>query len=390
MAKHRLGSICRIISGSTPKTGTPEYWDGDKKWVTPAELSESDYIINDTQRKLTEAGVKAAGLTLLPEGTVILSSRAPIGKVAIAGCEMYCNQGFKNLVCSDIIFNKYLYWYLRGKTDFLNSLGRGATFKEISKSTVSEIEIDVPSYPEQMEAVHKLEKLQVILTLRRAQLAKLDELVKCRFVELFGDPIRNEKNWETVPLKSVCQQILGGGTPSKEHPEYYTGNLPWVTPKDMKTLNISDSCDHITSEAVLNSSVKLIPPFSVLMVVRSGILKHSLPVAINQVEVTINQDMKAFIPNTVISSSFLLYYFKLIERDVLSGVRAVTADNIDFKAFVKRSIILPEKHLQNKFTDFVQRIDKSRFVVKEGEKALKTLKRLGLGVNEIDRAGKIW
>lgn len=226
---------------------------------------------------------------------------------------------------------------------------------------LKEATVSILDSQKQESIVFTLDSISRIISHRKSQLAKLDELVKCRFVELFGDSIRNEKNWETVPLKSVCQQILGGGAPSKEHPEYYTGNLPWVTPKDVKTLNISDSCDHITSEAVLNSSVKLIPPFSVLMVVRSGILKHSLPVAINQVEVTINQDMKAFIPNTVISSSFLLYYFKLIERDVLSGVQAVTADNIDFKAFVKRSIILPEKHLQDKFTDFVQRIDKSRF-----------------------------
>ena len=255
----------------------------------------------------------------------------------------------------------------------VGNLVNGATREKLTQAAMRKMQVHLRPMPEQINIVSTLRKTQRIIAYRRTQLAKLDELVKCRFVELFGDPIRNEKNWETVPLKSVCQQILGGGTPSKEHPEYYTGNLPWVTPKDMKTLNISDSCDHITSEAVLNSSVKLIPPFSVLMVVRSGILKHSLPVAINQVEVTINQDMKAFIPNTVISSSFLLYYFKLIERDVLSGVRAVTADNIDFKAFVKRSIILPEKHLQDKFTDFVQRIDKLRFVIQKSLDETQTL-----------------
>ena len=85
----KLGEICEIVSGSTPKTGIPEYWDGAEKWITPAELNEDTYIITDSVRKLTTLGVKKTGLSPFPEGTVILSSRAPIGKVAIAGCEMY-------------------------------------------------------------------------------------------------------------------------------------------------------------------------------------------------------------------------------------------------------------------------------------------------------------
>lgn len=128
--KYKLGDICEIVSGSTPKTGIPEYWDGDKKWITPAEINEESYIITDSARKLTELGVKKTGLSPFPEGTVILSSRAPIGKVAIAGCEMYCNQGFKNLICSEKINNRYLYWFLKGNTEFLNSLGEGQLLKK--------------------------------------------------------------------------------------------------------------------------------------------------------------------------------------------------------------------------------------------------------------------
>lgn len=134
MAKYKLGDICEIVSGSTPKTSIEEYWDGDIKWITPAEINDDTYIVTDSVRKITDLGAKKTGLSPFPEGTVILSSRAPIGKVAIAGCAMCCNQGFKNLICSEKILNKYLYWFLKGNTSFLNSLGRGATFKEISKS----------------------------------------------------------------------------------------------------------------------------------------------------------------------------------------------------------------------------------------------------------------
>ena len=131
----RLGDVCQVISGSTPSTHKPELWDGKIKWVTPAELSEESYFIYDTERHISEK----AGLNTMPAGTVLLSSRAPIGKVAIAGEPMCCNQGFKNLMCSKSIHNRYLYRYLKNQTKYLNSLGHGATFKEISKSIVENI-----------------------------------------------------------------------------------------------------------------------------------------------------------------------------------------------------------------------------------------------------------
>ena len=180
MKRYRLGDICEIVSGSTPKTNNAEYWDGDIKWITPAEINEDSYIINDSVRKITDLAVKNTGLSSFPQGTVILSSRAPIGKVAIAGCEMYCNQGFKNLICSDKINNKYLYWFLKGNTKFLNSLGRGATFKEISKQIVANIEISVPAYEEQKKIVNLLEKLKKVICGRKQELIKLDSLIQFR------------------------------------------------------------------------------------------------------------------------------------------------------------------------------------------------------------------
>ena len=183
----KLGEVCTIVSGSTPKTSVTSYWDGNIKWITPAELNEDTFYIMDSVRHITEEGKEKTGLSYLPTGTVILSSRAPIGKTAIAGCEMCCNQGFKNLICSDAIYNEYLYFFLKSKTDYLNSLGRGATFKEISKSIVENIEIPLPEVNQQKEIAEKFKKLEQLISLRKQQLAKLDELVKARFVEMFGD-----------------------------------------------------------------------------------------------------------------------------------------------------------------------------------------------------------
>ena len=200
MEKYKLGDICEIVSGSTPKTNIDEYWEGTIKWITPAELNDDTYIITDSVRKITELAVKKTGLKSFPEGTVILSSRAPIGKVAIAGCEMYCNQGFKNLICSKKINNKYLYWFLKGNTVFLNSLGRGATFKELSKSIVSNIEINLPDIVYQKKAVETLEKVSEIIALRKRELSSLDDLIKARFVEMFGNPAINARRWNDIKL----------------------------------------------------------------------------------------------------------------------------------------------------------------------------------------------
>ena len=203
MERYKLGKICEIVSGSTPKTSIPEYWDGDIKWITPAEITDDSYIITDTVRKITKLGVEKTGLSSFPKGTVILSSRAPIGKVAIAGCDMYCNQGFKNLICSKIINCKYLYWFLKGKNDYLNKLGRGATFKEISKQIVSEIEIDLPSIEEQEEIATILLNIKRIINLKKEEIKLFENLIKARFVEMFGDPIRNPKGWETPLIEDV-------------------------------------------------------------------------------------------------------------------------------------------------------------------------------------------
>ena len=214
----KLGEVCTIVSGSTPKTSVTSYWDGNIKWITPAELNEDTFYIMDSVRHITEEGKEKTGLSYLPTGTVILSSRAPIGKTAIAGCEMCCNQGFKNLICSDAIYNEYLYFFLKSKTDYLNSLGRGATFKEISKSIVESIEIPLPEVNQQKEIAEKFKKLEQLISLRKQQLAKLDELVKARFVEMFGErsSIRPQK------LKEVTRRVKVGFVGTCE--KYYTDN----------------------------------------------------------------------------------------------------------------------------------------------------------------------
>lgn len=161
----RIGDIGEVLGGATPKTQVEEYWGGEFPWVTPAEIGEVIYV-DTANRTLTIEGVSSCSLSKLPVGTVLLSSRAPIGKVAIAGTEMYCNQGFKKIVCGDSVLPRYLYSLLKFNSDYLNSLGRGATFKEISKRIVEDIKIPVPTVESQSEFerfAQKVDKLRFML-----------------------------------------------------------------------------------------------------------------------------------------------------------------------------------------------------------------------------------
>lgn len=154
-----LKNVAKIVGGSTPKTNIEEYWNGNKYWVTPAELHGTRYI-SATERCITDKAVKETHLTLLPPGTVLLSSRAPIGKVCITRVPMYCNQGFKNIICSERLHNEYVYQYFLDKAESLNSLGSGATFKEISKAVTEKIPIPVPPLSLQRRFAEKIEAIE--------------------------------------------------------------------------------------------------------------------------------------------------------------------------------------------------------------------------------------
>lgn len=146
-----LPEVTEIVLGSTPKSTESVYWDGNIKWITPAEIQDNAFEVNDTVRHITPEGVKAAGLKPFPAGTVIFSTRASIGKTAIAGCEMYCNQGFKNFICKPDMNPVYLFALLRICKDYFINMGTGTTFKELSKASLERVAISVPPIEKQNE-----------------------------------------------------------------------------------------------------------------------------------------------------------------------------------------------------------------------------------------------
>ena len=295
---------------------------------------------------------------------MILSSRAPIGKVAIAGCEMYCNQGFKNLICSEKINSKYLYWFLKGNTEFLNSLGRGATFKEISKQIVANIEINVPEQEQQLEIERHLEKVSEIIKLRKQELLKLDNLIKARFVEMFGDPVLNPFGWEQITLKDVAVGKLSYGSGASATD--YNGECRYI--------RITD----ITDNGELNSDIKSPDKYDEkyllhdgdILFARSGATvgktfrysaeKHGKGVYAGYLIRLIPNQGKV-LPDYVFYYTKTEYYASFVKK----AQRAVAQPNINAQEYGDLIICVPPINLQKEFMEFVEQVDKSKVAVQK-------------------------
>ena len=361
--RYKLKEIFDLQMGKTPSRNNPDYWcTEDNKWISIADLTKAGKYISDTKEFLSDAAVKESGIKIIPANTVIMSFKLSIGKTAITAEDMYSNEAimaFHDKHAVDIL-PEYIFYLFKYK-NWEEGSNKAVMGKTLNKATLSEIEVEICSIEKQRQIVSILNKIMSVVDGRKQELQLLDALIKARFVELFGDAIHNDKGWENDTVEKLCKEIYGGGTPSKSHPEYYEdGDIPWVSSKDMKTDVLTDSQIKINQLGVDNSTARMVPINSVIMVIRSGILKHTLPVAINAVPITVNQDLKVFIPNKRVLTRFLAIQFKMHEKDILSGVRAVTADNIEFNSLKQRELIVPPIELQQEYVTFLEQIDKSK------------------------------
>ena len=372
MKKVKLGEICEIVTGSTPKSSNPNYWNGEYKWITPAEISDDDFIVFDTQRKITKLGIEETGLKSFPAGTVLLSSRAPIGKVAISGCEMYCNQGFKNFICSNKINNEYLYYFFKSRKNYLNILGRGATFKEISKSIVSDIEIFLPTYGIQRKQVKVLKKIDKLIYTRKEQLIEFEYLVKSRFNEMFGDFYTTLFSKYKIGEKF---ELSSGSTPSRDNKLYWdSGTINWVKTTEVINKEITETEEKITKFALENTSLKLFPVNTILIAMygqgqtrgRSAILK---------VKSTSNQACGAIFPNKIDNPVFIWHQLMLRYSELRELGRGGNQPNLNGQLIKNFELIFPPLSLQNEFADFVAQVDKSQLAIQKSLEELETLKK---------------
>ena len=361
----KLGDVCTVVGGSTPKTNIPEYWGGENYWVTPAELTGDKYI-ESTERTITDEAVAKTNLTLLPVGTVLLSSRAPIGKVCITRSPMYCNQGFKNIVCSKYLLNEYVYWWLKGKTDYLNSLGVGATFKEISKRTVEQIVIPVPPLEEQSRIVAELDLLTGIIDKQNAQLKELDNLAQAIFYDMFGDPIENPKRWEVKKLEGLCKVITKGTTPTTLGYPFVSNGIGFVKVEafsngliDVSKLSyVSEECNLALARSQLQENDLLVCIAGATIGKMALVTKNVLPANTNQACAIVR----------LISIENLSYIYAFLKQrfayDVQNMGKGVAQPNLSLGQIRDLDIPLPPLTLQQSFAEKIQSIEKQKETIR--------------------------
>ena len=372
----KLGNVCTVVSGTTPKSNHLEYWDGNINWVTPAELKDDSDIIFESQRKITEKAVADTSMKSFPAGTVLLSSRAPIGKVAIAGVEMYCNQGFKNLICSEAIYNRYLYHYLKSKTDYLNSLGRGATFKEISKNIVESIEIPLPSLEEQRKIAAVLDKVSGLIAKRRQQLDKLDELVKSRFVEMFGDPIINSMHWMEELIGDSCFVTKLAGFEYTQYIHYGdSGDVVMVKAQNVKNGKLNRKDLSYISNEVSNSLPRSQLAAGDVVMTYVGANIGDVAVIDDEYKYHLAPNVAKIRPDAEKYNSVYFMYMLMLLNSYIVGNSADTAKAaLGMERIRKLKIFTPPIGLQEQFAAFVAQVDKSKFAIQKSLQKLKMLK----------------
>ena len=363
----KLGEVAEIVGGSTPKTSEPANWEGSNMWVTPAELDGSKYF-GKTQRTISDDA--ASKLQLLPIGTVLFSSRAPIGKVAITTAPMYCNQGFKNIVCGDSLYNEYVYWCLKYNVPLLQSLGVGATFKELSKSAMSDFSIPIPPLSIQYSIVRELDLLHSMIEKKKEQLCELDNLAQSLFYLMFGDPITNPMGWEIKKLGEVAE-TTSGGTPSKSNNEYYeNGTIPWLRSGEVSQGFIYKTELFITQKGLDNSSAKMIPVDSVAIAMYGATVGE---VGIIKSPMCTNQAICSILPNKYLVPIYLRYFLMAMKPKYIAVAAGGAQPNISQAIIRNTHLPLPPLSLQQSFAAKIEAIEAQKALVRQSIEEAQTL-----------------
>ena len=201
---YKIRDIANVINGGTPNTKITEYWNGDIPWLTPRDLTGyKKILISKGERNITKKGLQNSSAKLLPKGTILLTSRAPIGYVAIAENEITTNQGFKNLIVKEnLVNNIFFYYWLKNNVEYLKSLGTGTTFGELNKSTIETLEIEIPSISEQKAIAAVLSILDDKIDLLHRQNKTMEALAETLFRQWFIEEAKDD--WKEGTLGNIA------------------------------------------------------------------------------------------------------------------------------------------------------------------------------------------
>lgn len=384
----QLQDIGSIVAGGTPSTKNPNNFGGDVAWITPADLTGyTDKYISKGKRNLSKTGLKNSSAILLPKGSVLCSSRAPIGYVVIAENEIATNQGFKNIVPNTKIANsEYLYYFLKGNKDLITSFASGTTFLEVSAKRFSAIPIPVPPMAEQKRIVKKIEELFGVIDRDIQRLADTLEQLS-QFRQSVLEKLLNNPVYPQISFNDGIEKIIGGSTPSKTVSAYYEGHIPFMTVKDMTSPRPQDTAWHITQEAVDNCSTHIIPANTLITATRVGLGKTVLmpfPVAINQ-------DLKALVLNkNKVNTRFFEFILNAKTTEIISKSRGTTVKGITLEDFKSIKFYLPTLPEQQKIVDEIEKAFRSADKVQKAvQNALEEAKKLKQSILKKAFAGEL-
>lgn len=216
---YKINDIGEVVSGGTPSTSKNEYWYGDISWITPKDLSSyGDIYISRGERNISQEGLDNSSARLVPKNTVLMTSRAPIGYIAIADNDLSTNQGFKSLICNEEICHyKYFYYWLKLNIKYIINNSNGSTFKEISGGTFKNLEISLPALNEQKKISSILwnidEKISVLKKINKNLLQIAKTIFKNWFIEFEPFGGTQPKDWKLSSLDEICDLNAGGDKP---------------------------------------------------------------------------------------------------------------------------------------------------------------------------------
>ena len=371
----KLGDLCDICSGGTPKRSVSEYWnEGSIPWVKISDISGK--FVSSTEELITEAGLKGSSAKLLAPGTLLYSIFASIGAVGILKIPAATNQAIAGLsIKTDRIERDYLYHFLKSRESLAKSSGRGAAQNNINLTILRGMEVPVPAIGEQKAIVEQLEIIAAQIKQAETQLDQLDSLVKSRFVEMFGDPVLNPKGWSTQNLKALGE--LKNGVNFKSVDNGF----------EIKCLGVGDFKDRyaikdmsLVSDVSLNgepNANQLLQDGDVVFVRSNGnkaLVGRCLIIFPGEEQVTFSGFCIRFRnASKNLELDYLLNCLKTDSmRKAMTG-RGANIQNLSQSLLSKLKIPLPPLELQQEFSAFVSQIDKSRFVAQQQIEKLQML-----------------
>lgn len=349
----RLDECTEIVSGSTPSTSVAAYWDGDINWATPKDLGNLEGpSINETPRKITQAGLDSCGANILPAGSVLFSSRAPIGHVAINTVPMATNQGFKSFRPNPkLLVAGYLYHWLRCNRAYLESLGNGATFKEVSKAVVARIELPVPPLPEQRRIAAILDQADALRAKRRAALAQLDEMAQAIFVDMFGADGFKAPKTSAEPLGGVVQKATIVTYGIVQAGEEFEGGVPYIRTGDLVNGQIRlDGLRHTDPTLAAKFARSRVRAGEIVMSIRATVGTTALvPAELDGANLT--QGTARIAPGDRTDRRYLLEFLrsKSTQEWIAKQVKGATFREITLQRLRELPVAVPPLNLQQKF-----------------------------------------